>query len=74
MKRRRAHHAACAGRALHGDRALDALWPRTDVMGHPKVATLGQLAGLQPSRPLWSWAVVKPEVIVDFSIFLKLFK
>jgi hypothetical protein len=43
-------------------------------MGRPKATALGQLAGLRPSRPLWPWAAVKPEGIVDFFILLELFK
>jgi hypothetical protein len=43
-------------------------------MGHPKATASGQLAGLQPNRPLWPRAAVKPEGIVGFSIFLELFK
>jgi hypothetical protein len=48
---------------------LVALWTRPCVVGYPKGAAVGQLAGLRPSRPLWPWAAVKPEGIVDFSIF-----
>jgi hypothetical protein len=39
------------------------------AMGCPKGATFGQLARRRPSGPLWSWAIVKPEGIVDFSNF-----
>jgi hypothetical protein len=38
-------------------------------MGDPMAATLGQLAGFWPSRPLWPCATVRPEGIVGFSIF-----
>jgi hypothetical protein len=50
------------------------LSPRTDGIDRPKFVTLGQLAGLRPSRPLWVWATVKPKGIVHFSILLELFK
>jgi hypothetical protein len=46
------------------------LWPCTGGVGQPKAATMGQTAGLWPSRPLWPWAAVRPRGIVDFSIFL----
>jgi hypothetical protein len=39
---------------------LSALWLHTGDVGRPKAATLGQLAGPHPSRPLWSWAAVSP--------------
>jgi hypothetical protein len=49
--------------------ALAALWTRPSTVGCPKTIVMGQLAGLWPSRPLWAWVAVKPEGIVDFSIF-----
>jgi hypothetical protein len=62
-------HAACASRTQRDDHGLAALWTRPCAMGCPKGATFGQLARRRPSGPLWSWATVKPEGIVDFSNF-----
>jgi hypothetical protein len=73
VRRQRARHAVCAGRTLRGDCALYVRWARSvrapDGMDRPKAAFLGQLAGFGPSRPLWLWATLRPEGIVDFSIF-----
>jgi hypothetical protein len=49
-------------------------WPHfgraPNGMGHPKAITLGQLALLRPSKPLWPRAAVRPDGIGKFSIFL----
>jgi hypothetical protein len=60
-------------RALFTHHAMTALWSCAGGVGRLKAATVGQFAGLWPSRPLWPWAPVRPKGIVHFFHFPRIY-